>query len=142
MDKSQVKGNNREALSRPEPYRSVVQRVQKVLQTLLRGKSARLVKCEQGSNALTFQLEGINEAFQPPARSVLARAVHVLQPSSSERSTFYLLDVEGSLVRFSLFQPEPGQDTLAQGAIYTGNDRQGAMVSALAQFDQLGQRLA
>jgi hypothetical protein len=68
---------------------------------------------------------------------VLSYYEHVGKDTHGEREQYWVLDINGMLVKLSVFQHEATPGAHGIGAIYTGTDKEAALRLALARFKRL-----
>lgn len=108
-----------------------------VLRPLMGKQKGAVSRCEQGGNAISFELQKLSSTFKPAVGKVLSYYEHIGRDTHGEREQYWVLDVDGVLVKISMYQHEATHGAHAIGAIYTGNDKEEALRQTLTRFKRL-----
>lgn len=108
-----------------------------VLRPLMGKQKGAVSRCVQGGNAISFELQNLSSTFKPAVGKVLSYYEHVGRDTHGEREQYWVLDVDGVLVKISMYQHEAASGAHAIGAIYTGTDKEEALRLALNRFKRL-----
>lgn len=108
-----------------------------VLRPVMGKQSGVVSGYEQGGNAISFELTRLSSSFKPAAGKILSYYEHVGKDTHGELEKYWVLDVNGTLVKISVFQHEATPGAHGIGAIYTGNDKEAALHVALHRFKRL-----
>jgi hypothetical protein len=108
-----------------------------VLRPLIGKQPGGVSRCEQGGNAISFELRRLSGNFRPAVGKVLSYYEHVGKDTHGEREQYWVLDINGMLVKLSVFQHEATPGAHGIGAIYTGTDKEAALRLALTRFKRL-----
>ncbi|KWU23423.1 hypothetical protein [Burkholderia cenocepacia] len=114
-----------------------LKKAEPILRRLLGKQPGGVSRCESGDNAITFELKRLSGGFVPKVGGVLSYYEHVGKDTHGEREQYWVLDVEGTLVKLSVFQHEAVPGAHGIGAIYTGTNKEGALRLALSRFKRL-----
>lgn len=112
-------------------------RAESILKPLLGAQPGSLSRLEAGDNAMTFEFSGVGRLFRPKSCQVLGDFRHEGGDTHGEFEHYFVLEVQGHLVRMSVYFRETSLQGKVHGAIYTGADPQGAREQALKHLARL-----
>jgi hypothetical protein len=126
-----------DSFSKQTPTSTTLAMAQAVLKPLLSLQGGRLTKLTPGDNAISFELRQLSGTFKPKGCKILSEVGTSVENHDGERQTFYVLSIQGHLVRLAAFKEQASSWVTAMGSIYTGTDHDLALSQALLTAKRL-----